>query len=576
MTMARGDDGGRWAPWLLALALTLVGCAAARQMIQEAFRTGELVGGDQTGIWTYRYPSGALLARGEYRRDEQHGPWTYWHESGEVEWQGAFEDARLHGPSLFYWEDGTLRAQGEFLRGFEEGRWSFFGRDGRMTMQGDFVGGRRGLRWIHFHPNGQVAAEGYRHQGEKVGLWRYWSTDGTEYQDRHPFPEDWGLVLETWPDGTPKREGFAVDGGPIGRWATYHANAERRALGDFKNGRIDGLVTFWKADGDPLARGEIRTDVFTGPWTVWENGVPREVRGSAWKEPERWYDGEFSADDLPARTPVGEVATQWAAELGARVEGLYTDAGGSAPAPPPALVERSNEPAIVPLRPQPWTDSELRNLDFLVTLYRKGAEAAQPPAGSRYGGGRRRGRKTTKGYPVAGDTERARLWLDRRLPDRTFKTGDGADRSLEDFRGQPVLLVLLRGFVGEVCVYCTTQTKALSLDIDEFEARGVEVLVVYPGEANRLDAFLAGFRDLPITEGVDEPPFEMLYDPGAEFVRELGFIDELAVPATFLLDADGVVRYAYVARTQSDGSVDIVDRPSTPDLLNAIDQMLAP
>lgn len=561
---------GAW--MLLGGLLVLGGCAAVREYIEDALRVGELADGQQTGIWTYRYPSGALMARGEYRDDEQHGPWTYWHESGEVEFEGAFVEQRLQGPALFYWENGTIRAQGEFSGGLENGRFTFFDEDGAPRMQGDFLDGRPGLRWTYYHDDGEVLGEGYRHAGDKVGVWSYWSEDGRRYADRHPLPDGLGLVLETWPDGGVRREGFVAGGGPVGRWATYHSNGVRRAAGDFHGGRLDGTVTFWDAAGELLAQGEMRTGQFTGRWLVMEDGQPAETRGSAWKVPERWYDGEFSADDLPVRESVGTVATQWAAELGAKLPAPRTaEAGG--PAPPAALVARTEERAKVPLRPQPWTDSELKSLDYLVTLYRKGAAVAKPPAGSRYGGGRRR-RAQQPGFPAAGDEERAQELIGRPLPVRSFKTGIGADLDLDDHRGKPVLLVLLRGFVGDVCVYCTTQTKALSLDIDQFEAKGVEVLVVYPGEENRLDAFLSGFRDLPITEGVDQPPFTMLYDPGASFVREIGFVDELAVPATFLLDAQGVVRYAYVAKTKADGSVDIVDRPSNTDLLAAIDQML--
>ena len=565
----------RWTS-VAALGLACVaGCAAARELIQEAFRRGELVGGDQTGVWTYRYPNGSMMAQGEYADDKQTGPWTYWHENGEIEWVGAFEEQRLHGPSLCYWPDGSTRAQGEFSKGFEEGRWSFHAEGGPMTMQGEFYRGQPDLRWTYFHPNGSVAAEGFRHEGKKVGLWRYWSEDDRAYEDRHAMPDGIELVLETWPDGTPRREGFVEGGGPIGRWVTYHSNGARRAQCDFRGGRQDGTAMLFDQEGLMLARGEMRTGEFVGRWIVWTGGSPVEMSGSGWREPKRWYDDEFSADDLAQREEIGKVATQWAAELGARIDATFQASGSGAGAPPRALVALSETVAKVPLRPQPWTDSQLKNLDYLVDLYRKGAAAAKPPAGSRYGGGRRQ-RSTTKGFPVAGDTERARECLGQALPVRSFKTGLGEDLSLDDYRGKPVLLVLLRGFIGDVCVYCTTQTKALSLDIGEFESRGVEVLVVYPGEENRLDAFLSGFRDLPITENIERPPFEMLYDPGASFVREIGFVDELAVPATFLLDAEGVVQYAYVAKTKSDGTVDIVDRPSTPDLLNAIDQMLAP
>src|ERR1044072_3818954 len=69
-------------------------------------------------------------------------------------------------------------------------------------------------------------------------------------------------------------------------------------------------------------------------------------------------------------------------------------------------------------------------------------------------------------------------------PNFTLRTLD--DRSIElktlTDKG-PVVLVVLRGWPGYQCPMCTTQVHAFVAQADDFKARGVQVLMVYPGPA---------------------------------------------------------------------------------------------
>ena len=117
-----------------------------------------------------------------------------------------------------------------------------------------------------------------------------------------------------------------------------------------------------------------------------------------------------------------------------------------------------------------------------------------------------------------------------------------------------------------LCVYCATQTRALAKNQAEFERCGAEVLVVYPGEENRLDAFLEGYSSL--AEDVEEIPFRMAFDPNFRLVNELKIDGDLAFPTTILLDEQGIVRWAYVGK-------DKLDRPPAKRLIKVLEGMSA-
>jgi peroxiredoxin len=138
------------------------------------------------------------------------------------------------------------------------------------------------------------------------------------------------------------------------------------------------------------------------------------------------------------------------------------------------------------------------------------------------------------------------------MPTHRFKCADGGTLDLRDIqqRGKRVLFVVLRGFSGQVCVYCVAQTKALGDCKQEFADLGIEVVVVYPGPEGNEKSFLMAY-EITFEEG--PPPYAVLYDPNLELVTALGLQGgDLAYPSTFLLDEQGIIRYAYVGQHKAD------------------------
>ncbi len=150
----------------------------------------------------------------------------------------------------------------------------------------------------------------------------------------------------------------------------------------------------------------------------------------------------------------------------------------------------------------------------------------------------------------------------------TFTDINGNETALADYIGEKsVVLVITRGNTNPICPYCTTQTSRLISNYQEFADRNAEVMVVYPiehgGDKDRLDVFLDASRKL-----LDDPgqavPFPILLDVELKAVDQLGIRKDLSKPATYILNPEGKVRFAYVGAA-------IDDRPSIDAILKQLD-----
>ena len=140
------------------------------------------------------------------------------------------------------------------------------------------------------------------------------------------------------------------------------------------------------------------------------------------------------------------------------------------------------------------------------------------------------------------------------------KVGDqAADFALTDAHGTavklsgelargPVVLIVGRGWPGYQCPFCTRQFAEFRSHAQELAAAGARVLWIYPGPAEALATHAEDF-----VAGAETPAnFRVLIDPGYTFTNAYALRwdapKETAYPATFVIDRQGVVRFAQVSR----------------------------
>ena len=123
-----------------------------------------------------------------------------------------------------------------------------------------------------------------------------------------------------------------------------------------------------------------------------------------------------------------------------------------------------------------------------------------------------------------------------RAPDFTLPGTGGDDVSLSDFRGRPVVLIF---YPGDDSPVCTKQLNAYNDGLDQFAALDAQIIGISAQDMASKDAFSAkhGFE------------FPLLADTDKEVAAAYGTLGPIGFPrrSTFIIDADGVIRYAHRA-----------------------------
>lgn len=541
---------------------------------------GPLRDGQQTGLWTFWYPDGTVEARGEYAADERTGAWTHYHPDGSLRMQGRYTARRQHGLWTYGFPGGAPQCRGHFAAGREHGEWRFWHPPGPgatdplvpgpAAQRGCFADGHREGTWSEWSANGELLARGAYRDDIPVGIWQRRDASGALVRFAYPSPAGLEFVQENAPDGTVRREGWRLQGRPDGVWATRHASGELRALARFADGHLVGDVWLFDGAGDALAYGPVAgaPPAPTGVWQVRDGAAWQGV--AAPPQPRTPWDRQWSDADLPSRASIWHVAERWLGELLAPGEPIAVTVHEPTAEPAAAKGPDHTPPTVptlppagrpeAPTDPGRWTVRELAELPIFRRYAKDGWLPRNSAPGLRYGGGSDRGRLGR------GDAALAAAAIGKPLPLRRFATGDGREFDLDALRGKRVVFVVLRGFATQVCVYCFTQTTELAAAAAAFAALDTEIVVMFPGSKGQLAAFQSACKE---ELGEQPPPFPMLFDADLTLARALGLQGDLARPAAFVLDRDGVVRFAYVAES----STNIADRPSAEELLRAVDKL---
>jgi peroxiredoxin Q/BCP len=130
----------------------------------------------------------------------------------------------------------------------------------------------------------------------------------------------------------------------------------------------------------------------------------------------------------------------------------------------------------------------------------------------------------------------------RTLDDRTVELKALVDRS-------PVVLLVLRGWPGYQCPLCTRQVNEFVRQAREFKQRGARVVMVYPGPAEKLQAYAQDF----LKDKAWPADFLFLVDPDYSFTNAYGLRwaakNETAYPSTFVIERGGKIAFAKISKT---------------------------
>ena len=129
------------------------------------------------------------------------------------------------------------------------------------------------------------------------------------------------------------------------------------------------------------------------------------------------------------------------------------------------------------------------------------------------------------------------LAVGERAPDFTLPGTGGREYSLAEYRGKPVVLVF---YPGDDTPVCTKQLNAYNDGLPAFSDLGAQVLAISAQDVTSHERFSAKHG------GFD---FPLLADTDKAVAGLYGTLGPIGFPrrSVFILDGDGVVRYAHRA-----------------------------
>jgi thioredoxin-dependent peroxiredoxin len=159
-------------------------------------------------------------------------------------------------------------------------------------------------------------------------------------------------------------------------------------------------------------------------------------------------------------------------------------------------------------------------------------------------------------YAYTGPSQTAAMFrpaVGAQAPNIKLSTAAGEEVELAAMKKKgPIVLLMLRGFPGYQCQYCTRQVGEFMSRITDFQSAGASIIAVYPGPAEGLAEHAADFvrgKTLPSN-------FYLVLDPDYSFTNMYGLRwdapNETAYPATFLLDKKGIIRFEKISSAHGD------------------------
>ena len=134
------------------------------------------------------------------------------------------------------------------------------------------------------------------------------------------------------------------------------------------------------------------------------------------------------------------------------------------------------------------------------------------------------------------------------LPDFTLYTMDAKSVTLSaEYAKLPVVLIVLRGWPGYQCPFCTRQVHAFVERARDFAGKA-RIIMVYPGPSANLQAHAGEFLK---GKGWSED-FTFVTDPDFTFTKSYGLRwqapGETAYPSTFVIDTKGIVQFEKITK----------------------------
>ena len=272
-------------------------------IIQQARYIDGLAWGKYYEWW----PNGSKKVDGTYRFGLMYGRWKFFFENGKILSAGSYSDGKGHssidlvnaipkegisGLWTFWNREGRKVEEGYYNKnGTEKGNWAFWDLDGkkRLGKKIDYetfknIGSFKHLDGV-FLVTGPIdgantvytQAHGAIRNGKLDGAWTFWDNDGLLSAKKHydgGIPR--GQYTTYHPSGHKLADGIVKGLDNYrnlvkdGKWLFWDEKGTLKEEVHYKNGRREGLTTYYSLTGNESAKIQYKEDLpWSGEWTLW-------------------------------------------------------------------------------------------------------------------------------------------------------------------------------------------------------------------------------------------------------------------------------------------------------------------
>lgn len=294
---------------------------------ETLFATGKYSNGGKTGSWIFYHPNGQVKIKESYGKiiydwdgamsENKTGEWNSYYENGQLHITGYYDNNKQTGPWQYFGDKGNMILKGSYKNGARIGEWIAYYNNGNPVLKGkyqqDFINGvsipKSIGTWISYWEDGSEAkhyefdgtntyvekvittkfndkyiyanGDGGYGKGETVmSLGISSNYDGKAVLDFEQALEKFGSFYRygKWEEYT--KDGWKFAEGEYnwktnkqdGLWTYYNNKGSITATKVYKDGKLNGLTTYFRENGQRSSELTMANDFVTAT-TAWdENG----------------------------------------------------------------------------------------------------------------------------------------------------------------------------------------------------------------------------------------------------------------------------------------------------------------
>ncbi len=222
------------------------------------------------GAAEFFYPGGILRSEGMFDANgKRTGIWKFYFESGKLKSEDTYDNGKLNGLVTEYFENGNLRYKSAYADDKLVGVKEIYHPNGKLAGKENFKEGKFVNNGDFFDENGIITLQngtGYRVD--------YFANGRLSYKGSYRNGKRDGLNSWYNETGNPKSEFNYSNGVYYGEYKIYFDNGILKEKGFYNNEKINGLVEFYHPNGKLLGRNKFNNGVLVAPDDYFdENGT---------------------------------------------------------------------------------------------------------------------------------------------------------------------------------------------------------------------------------------------------------------------------------------------------------------